>query len=135
MIEITNLSKKFKDLEAVRSLSFSVNRGEIFGIVGPDGAGKSTLLRMIAGIMKPSDGSIIIDGIDVASNMQRIKKMLAYMPQRFGLYEDLTVEENIFFGKLFGLSSKEIEIKFQGFMNLAGLVLLRIGLQGSSLEA
>ena len=136
MIEITNLSKKFKDLEAVRSLSFSVNRGEIFGIVGPDGAGKSTLLRMIAGIMKPSDGSIIIDGIDVASNMQRIKKMLAYMPQRFGLYEDLTVEENIFFfGKLFGLSSKEIEIRFQGFMNLAGLALLRIGLQGSSLEA
>ncbi|HOK01760.1 MAG TPA: ABC transporter ATP-binding protein [Spirochaetota bacterium] len=122
MIEITNLSKKFKDLEAVRSLSFSVNRGEIFGIVGPDGAGKSTLLRMIAGIMKPSDGSIIIDGIDVASNMQRIKKMLAYMPQRFGLYEDLTVEENIFFfGKLFGLSSKEIEIKIPGLYEFSRL--------------
>ena len=77
---------------------------------------------MIAGIMKPSDGSIIIDGIDVASNMQRIKKMLAYMPQRFGLYEDLTVEENIFFfGKLFGLSSKEIEIKIPGLYEFSRL--------------
>lgn len=112
MIEVNNLTKNFGDLTAVSSVSFSVCKGEIFGIVGPDGAGKSTLLRMIAGIMEPTSGTILVDGLDVASNKDRIKKLLAYMPQRFGLYEDLTVEENIrFFGRLFGLGKKEIESK------------------------
>lgn len=110
MITVESLTKRFGENRAVDSLNFRVNRGEIFGIVGPDGAGKSTLLRMMAGIMVPTGGRIVIDGMDVERNRFRIKESLAYMPQRFGLYEDLTVEENIrFFGRLFGVPGKEIE--------------------------
>lgn len=109
MITVNNLTKKFGDNMAVNIPGFDVKRGEIFGIVGPDGAGKSTLLRMMAGIMVPSGGTILIDGMDVAKNRYLIKESMAYMPQRFGLYEDLTVEENIrFFGRLFGITDKEI---------------------------
>ncbi|OHD65115.1 MAG: hypothetical protein A2176_02445 [Spirochaetes bacterium RBG_13_51_14] len=94
---------------AVDSLDFTVNKGEIFGIVGPDGSGKSTLLRMISSILIPDRGSIAINGVDVQENPFLIKEKLAYMPQRFGLYEDLTVEENIFFfGRLFLLSRRDI---------------------------
>lgn len=110
MITVDQLTKRFGGNIAVDSLGFNVKRGEIFGIVGPDGAGKSTLLRMMAGIMAPTSGSIIIDGMNVAQNRFNIKESLAYMPQRFGLYEDLTVEENIrFFGRLFGVSGGEID--------------------------
>lgn len=110
MITVDRLTKSFGNNTAVESLSFDVRKGEIFGIVGPDGAGKSTLLRMMAGIMAPTSGSIIIDGMNVAQNRFKIKESLAYMPQRFGLYEDLTVEENIrFFGRLFGVSGGEID--------------------------
>jgi ABC-2 type transport system ATP-binding protein len=96
-------------LTAVSSLSFHVNHGEILGIVGPDGAGKSTLLRLIASILSPNEGTITIKDINVHKHPFSIKENLAYMPQRFGLYEDLTVEENIhFFGRLFGVPHKEI---------------------------
>lgn len=112
MITVESLTKRFGENRAVDSLSFEVKKGEIFGIVGPDGAGKSTLLRMMAGIMIPSAGSILIDGMDVAKNRFRIKESLAYMPQRFGLYEDLTVEENIrFFGRLFGVPGRDIALR------------------------
>ncbi len=94
---------------AVSGMSFDVRKGEIFGIVGPDGAGKSTLLRLMTGILNLDHGSISIDGINVHDHPYRIKENLAYMPQKFGLYEDLTVEENIyFFGRLFGIKRKEI---------------------------
>ncbi len=108
MIEVRDVSKKYGGKQAVRSINFSVNTGEIFGIVGPDGAGKSTLMRLMSSILEPDSGSILIDGINIFKNRFVIKENLAYMPQRFGLYEDLTVEENIhFFGKLFGVSGKE----------------------------
>ena len=110
MIQIKNITKKFGDITAVDDLSFEVGKGEIFGIVGPDGAGKSTLLRMMSGILLPGSGSVEINGVNIQDNIYRIKENLAYMPQRFGLYEDLTVEENIiFFGRLFGVSKKEIK--------------------------
>ncbi|MFH0976884.1 MAG: ABC transporter ATP-binding protein [Spirochaetota bacterium] len=110
ILVINNLSKRFKEIAAVSSLSFSVHKGEIFGIVGPDGAGKSTLMRLIAGILSPGEGSVIIKDLNVHENAFLIKENLAYMPQRFGLYEDLTVEENIFFfGKLFGVPRREIQ--------------------------
>ena len=81
---------------------FTVNRGEIFGLVGPDGAGKTTTMRMLAGVMQPDGGGIVIDGIDVVADPESGKQHLSYMPQRFGLYEDLTVEENIrFYADLF----------------------------------
>jgi ABC-2 type transport system ATP-binding protein len=109
VITVADITKRFGDIVAVDALGFTVNRGEIFGIVGPDGSGKSTLLRMISSILVPDRGSITIGGVDVQKNPIAIKERLAYMPQRFGLYEDLTVEENIFFfGRLFLLSRREI---------------------------
>ena len=122
MITAVDVTKTFGETPAVDGLGFTVNKGEIFGIVGPDGSGKSTLLRMISSILRPDRGSITIDGINVQENPIRIKEKLAYMPQRFGLYEDLTVEENIFFfGRLFNLSKSEIRGKLDtlyGFSRL-----------------
>ena len=109
MINVVNLTKRFGDNEAVSSLSFKINKGEIYGIVGPDGAGKSTLLRLMSTILDPDEGSVMIKDIKIHDHPYAIKETLAYMPQRFGLYDDLTVEENIyFFGRLFGLSRKEV---------------------------
>jgi len=110
VIQVSGLTKKFGNITAVDDLSFEVKKGEIFGIVGPDGAGKSTLLRMMSGILLPNSGAVEIDGVNIQKNLYRLKENLAYMPQRFGLYEDLTVEENIiFFGSLFGVSQKGIK--------------------------
>jgi ABC-2 type transport system ATP-binding protein len=122
VITAVGVTKGFGKTPAVEGLDFTVKKGEIFGIVGPDGSGKSTLLRMISSILRPDRGSITIDGINVQEDPIKIKEKLAYMPQRFGLYEDLTVEENIFFfGKLFLLSKREIRDKLDtlyGFSRL-----------------
>ena len=102
MLAVRDIEKSFCDTHAVRGVSFDVPKGEIFGIVGPDGAGKSTLLRIIASTLEPDSGTISIGGVSLASAMFKAREKIAYMPQRFGLYEDLTVEENIrFFGSLF----------------------------------
>ena len=101
-IAVDGLSRRFGALTALDRLSFSVAPGEIFGLVGPDGAGKTTAMRICAGVMRPDQGSIVIDGIDVLAHPERAKRHVSYMPQRFALYEDLTVEENIrFFADLF----------------------------------
>lgn len=122
MITGAGLTKRFGEVTAVDSLDFTVNRGEIFGIVGPDGSGKSTLLRMISSILIPDSGSVTINGINVRENPFAIKEKLAYMPQRFGLYEDLTVEENIFFfGRLFLVPRRQIRKQLEtlyGFSRL-----------------
>lgn len=102
VIEVSGLHKRFGALTAVGDLSFSVRPGEIFGLVGPDGAGKTTTLRMLASVMRPDAGRIVIDGIDVLALPEQAKRHVSYMPQRFGLYEDLTVDENIrFYADLF----------------------------------
>ena len=122
MIQVRNVTKRFGGITAVDDLSFTVQKGEIFGIVGPDGAGKSTLLRMMSGIMLPGSGAIEIGGTDIRENLYHIKENLAYMPQRFGLYEDLTVEENIiFFGRLFGVSQKMINEKIPALYEFSRL--------------
>ena len=101
-VGVQGLSKRFGALTAVDRLSFSVRPGEIFGLVGPDGAGKTTAMRMLASVMRPDAGSIVIDGIDVLAEPEEAKRHVSYMPQRFGLYEDLTVDENIrFYADLF----------------------------------
>lgn len=131
MIHARDISKGFGETRAVADLSFSVRVGEIFGIVGPDGAGKSTLLRMIAGILPPDSGSIEVGGVDVAGDPFLIKENLAYMPQRFGLYEDLTVEENIhFFGRVFGVSRREIRERETGLYEFSRLGPFRDRLAG-----
>jgi ABC-2 type transport system ATP-binding protein len=102
LIRIDGLVKRFADVTAVDGLTLSVNRGEIFGLVGPDGAGKTATLRMLAGVMRPDAGEIMIDGIDAVADPEAAKPHVSYMPQRFGLYEELTVDENIkFFADLF----------------------------------
>lgn len=102
------MTKKFGDLTAVEGLSFAVNPGEIFGLVGPDGAGKTTTLRMLASIMDPTSGTAEIAGFDVTSASASVKDHLAYMSQKFGLYQDLTVGENIeFYADLYGVPRKD----------------------------
>ena len=104
------LTKNFPGVRAVDHLSFEVHAGEIFGLVGPDGAGKTTTLRMLAGVMPPDEGSVVVAGSDVIRDPEGAKHHLSYMPQRFGLYEDLTVDENMaFYGDLFGVVGKERE--------------------------
>jgi ABC-2 type transport system ATP-binding protein len=97
LVSVTSLSRAFDAVPAVSSLSFDVAAGELFGIVGPDGAGKTTTLRMLAGVLPPTTGDATIRGISVARDPEAVKPHIAYMSQRFGLYEDLTVRENIDF--------------------------------------
>ncbi len=105
VIEIQGLTRRFGSLTAVDHLNLTVGRGEIFGLVGPDGAGKTTTLRMLCGLMDPSEGSARIAGHDVARDPQAVKDRIGYMAQRFGLYGDLTVEENMaFYGDLFDIT-------------------------------
>jgi ABC-2 type transport system ATP-binding protein len=96
-VEVDQLHRSFGTLTAVADISFTVRRGEMFGIVGPDGAGKTTILRMLAGVLPPTSGDARLNGISVARDPEGVKQDTAYMAQRFGLYEDLTVRENIEF--------------------------------------
>ena len=102
------LTRKFGDLTAVDRLDLEVLRGEIFGIVGPDGAGKTTLLRLLCGLLDPSEGEARVSGFDVKTQGEAVRDRIGYMAQRFGLYVDLTVEENMdFYADLFGISGAE----------------------------
>jgi ABC-2 type transport system ATP-binding protein len=96
-LTLDGLTRRFGDLTAVDGLSFTVGRGELFGLVGPDGAGKTTTLRMLAGVLRPSAGDALLQGVSVARDPERVKHSIAYMSQRFGLYADLTVLENLHF--------------------------------------
>jgi ABC-2 type transport system ATP-binding protein len=110
MIRIQDLTKRFHALTAVDHLNLEIGRGEIFGLVGPDGAGKTTTLRMLAGLMDPTSGEAWVAGENVAKNPRGVKDRIGYMAQRFGLYVDLTVDENMeFYGDLFGISRAERE--------------------------
>ncbi|MFH1114516.1 MAG: ABC transporter ATP-binding protein [Pseudomonadota bacterium] len=107
VIRAENLVRDFGETKAVRGLNLVVRQGEIFGLVGPDGAGKTTTMRMLAGILEPTSGDAWIDGISVTEDPEGIKEHIAYMPQRFGLYQDLTVMENlIFYADLFSVPKK-----------------------------
>ncbi|MCE5264853.1 MAG: ABC transporter ATP-binding protein [Deltaproteobacteria bacterium] len=121
-VRIEGVSCRFGVREAVRNVSFTVEPGAIFGLVGSDGAGKSTLLRMAATMLKPAAGRITIDGLDVVASRAAVKDRIGYMPQRFGLYQDLTVEENIdFFMDIFGIFGTERKARkalYLGFSNL-----------------
>ena len=108
IIRIENLTRRFDALTAVDHLNLEVARGEIFGLVGPDGAGKTTTLRLLSGLMNPTSGRAWVAGHDVAQEPQAVKDRIGYMAQRFGLYQDLTVDENMFFyADLFGIPAEE----------------------------
>ena len=125
------LTKSFPGVRAVDALSFDVRAGEIFGLVGPDGAGKTTTLRMLAGIMPPDAGSATVAGFNVVRDPEGAKHALSYMPQRFGLYEDLTVEENIrFYADLFGVRRAERKERSTQLLQAAGMSEFRKRLAG-----
>jgi len=105
-----NLTRKFGELTAVSGLHLEIAEGEIFALVGPDGAGKTTTMRLLCGLMDPTEGKAIVTGLDVAKSPDEVKDHIGYMAQKFGLYTDLTVDENMnFYGDLFGIVGKERE--------------------------
>lgn len=107
-IQVNNLSKSYGSVQALDSVSFSVRRGELFGLIGPDGAGKTTLFRLLTTLLKPDGGEARVDGLDIAGDYRDIRSRVGYMPGRFSLYPDLTVEENLnFFAALFGVTVEE----------------------------
>ena len=125
------LTKRFPGVVAVDHLSFEVRPAEIFGLVGPDGAGKTTTLRMLAGVMPPDEGKAIVAGSDVVHDPESAKHHLSYMPQRFGLYEDLTVDENIrFYADLFGVRKRERDDRASQLLRAAGMLEFRARLAG-----
>lgn len=126
VISINNVSMRFGDVEAVRDVNLSVEQGTICGLVGSDGAGKSTLLRIVATMIPPVSGKILIDGLDVVKDKKMVKPLIGYMPQRFGLYHDLTVDENMrFFMDVFNVPRRERarrRERYLGFSNLLPFV-------------
>ncbi|WP_372757159.1 ABC transporter ATP-binding protein [Mariniflexile sp.] len=122
VIQVENLTKKFGDFVAVNAITFEVKKGEIFGFLGANGAGKTTAMKMLIGISKPTSGNAKVADFDVFTNSEDIKKNIGYMSQKFALYDDLTVKENItFFGGIYGLSRKKIEEKRQLLVEELGL--------------
>ena len=121
-IEVRSLTKRFGGFTAVDDVSFDVERGRIFGFLGANGAGKSTTIRMLCGLLDPTSGTAIVGGFDIRREPERVKRTIGYMSQKFSLYEDLTVAENIrFFGGAYGLSKKTIDARLAGVLEMAGL--------------
>lgn len=131
MIRAEGLTRRFGDLVAVDRLSFEVARGELFGLVGPDGAGKTTTLRMLAGVLRPTAGDALLDGVSVARDPERVKHGLAYMSQRFGLYADLTVLENLeFYADLYRVPRRERPARLERLFHFSNLGPFRDRLAG-----
>lgn len=121
-VRVAGLARRFGTVDAVHDLTFSVGAGELFGIVGPDGAGKTTLLRMLAGVLAPTRGDAWIGGLSVVQEAEAVKRKIAYMAQRFGLYEDLTVRENLdFYGALYGVGRREFGQRLKRLHDFSGL--------------
>ncbi|HEX7640036.1 MAG TPA: ABC transporter ATP-binding protein [Burkholderiaceae bacterium] len=130
-VRVEALVKRFPGVAAVDGLGFEVARGEIFGLVGPDGAGKTTTLRMLAATMRPDSGRVEVDGVDVLAEPEQAKHRVSYMPQRFGLYEDLTVDENIrFFAELFEVPKPAWRARADRLLEASGMLPFRRRLAG-----
>lgn len=121
-VEVTGLTKKFGDFTAVDDISFSVGKGEIFGFLGPNGAGKSTTIRMLCGILSPTSGKGSVSGYDIIREQAKIKTSIGYMSQKFSLYNELTVRENLeFFGSIYGLSGAHLQKRIEFVREMAGI--------------
>ena len=117
-IEAENLTKKFGSFTAVNNITFEVEQGEIFGFLGANGAGKTTAMKMLIGISKPTSGKATVAGFDLNTQAEQVKKNIGYMSQRFSLYEDLTVKENIsFYANIYGLPNEMIKTKTDILLN------------------
>ena len=122
VIKTDKLTKRFGDFTAVNDITFEVYKGEIFGFLGANGAGKTTAMRMLIGLSKPTSGRATVAGFDVYKQTESIKKNIGYMSQKFSLYEDLTVLENIrFYGGIYGLSDAQIKAKSDELITRLGL--------------
>jgi ABC-2 type transport system ATP-binding protein len=132
IVETDHLSRRFGDLVAVRDVSIRVRRGEIYGVLGPNGAGKSTTIRMLCGILDPSGGGGTVVGCDIRREAERIKERVGYMTQRFSLYEDLTVEENLdFYAGIYGVPHASRRARVEEVLKTTGLVERRKQLSGT----
>jgi ABC-2 type transport system ATP-binding protein len=132
IIAVKNLTKQFGSFTAVKSISFEVNKGEIFGFLGANGAGKTTAMKMLIGISKPTSGEASVAGFDVKKNAEMVKKSIGYMSQKFSMYDDLTIKENItFFGGIYGLSRIQIKEKTAQLIEELGLQEVADQLVGS----
>ena len=121
-VSVQNLEKKFGDFTAVNRINFEVKQGEIFGFLGPNGAGKSTTIRMLCGIISPTSGSGTVGGFDIVREQHKIKENIGYMSQKFSLYNDLTVGENIdFYSGIYKIPKQERKERFEATVRTAGL--------------
>jgi ABC-2 type transport system ATP-binding protein len=121
-VHLKNLVKRFGDFTAVDNVTLDVARGEIFGFLGPNGAGKSTAIRVLCGLLLPTSGSATVGGFDVATDSERVKQNIGYMSQKFSLYDDLTVGENIeFFAGVYGVSREKFPVRREFVLQMAGL--------------
>ena len=121
-IEVKNLSKVFGNFISVNNISFEVKEGEVFGFLGSNGAGKSTTIKMLCGILEPTSGDALVGGYSIATQPDEVKKNIGYMSQKFSLYNDLTVNENInFFGGVYGLENKLLKNKKKWVLEISGL--------------
>ena len=121
-IDVRGLSRRFGDFVAVDDVSFTVKKGEVFGFLGSNGAGKSTTIRMLCGLLRPTAGTALVGGIDVAADPEGVKRRIGYMSQRFSLYEKLTVDQNIdFFGGIYGLPAERLRARREFILEMAGL--------------
>jgi len=121
-VEVQNLTKRFDGFTAVDSINFSVMKGEIFGFLGPNGAGKSTTIKMLCGILSPTEGTGSVSGYDIINEQNKIKNTIGYMSQKFSLYNDLTVRENLeFFGSIYGLSGNRLKDRMNYVKEMAGI--------------
>ena len=108
MIAINKITKSYDDVKALKAVSLEVKKGELFGLIGPDGAGKTTLMRILMTVLLPDSGDVKMNGLDVVNDFKKIRRLVGYMPGRFSLYQDLSVEENLnFFATVFGTSVQE----------------------------
>ncbi len=120
IVDIKGLDKRFGDIHAVKNISFSIKKGEIFGLLGPNGSGKSTTIRMLCGVITPSSGQGTLFGYDLKKDIEAIKNNIGYMSQQFGLYGDLTVRENLtFYGRIFGMRKQAIANETKRLIQLA----------------
>jgi len=121
-ITVADLTKRFGDFVAVDRLTFDVAQGEVFGFLGSNGAGKSTTIRMLCGLLKPTSGTATVGGVDVSRDPEGVKRRIGYMSQRFSLYENLTVDQNIrFFGGIYGLDRARLDARRRFVLDMAGL--------------
>lgn len=121
-VEVKNLTKKFGDFTAVNNISFNVKEGEIFGFLGANGAGKTTAIKMLCGLLLPTSGTASISGFDLKTQAKLIKRNIGYMSQRFSLYDDLTIFENMqLFGTIYGIPKKELSQKIMQSLEELGM--------------